>query len=50
MLNVEVEEVEGPMTCNIPPPPSDRLWYVFLSISRNFEYKFKIENYISLRI
>ncbi|CAI2345843.1 unnamed protein product [Caenorhabditis sp. 36 PRJEB53466] len=29
MLNVEVEEVEGPMTCNIPPPPSDRLWYAF---------------------
>ncbi|ULU06754.1 hypothetical protein L3Y34_018510 [Caenorhabditis briggsae] len=29
ILNVEVEEVEGPMTCNIPPPPSDRLWYAF---------------------
>ncbi|CAD6192021.1 unnamed protein product [Caenorhabditis auriculariae] len=29
ILNVEIEEVEGTMTINIPPPPSDRLWYAF---------------------
>uniref|UniRef100_F1KTN2 Testis-expressed sequence 2 protein n=2 Tax=Ascaris TaxID=6251 RepID=F1KTN2_ASCSU len=29
MLNVEVTCLEGPMTINIPPPPSDRLWYAF---------------------
>lgn len=27
ILNVEVEMLEGPITINIPPPPSDRLWY-----------------------
>ncbi|VDM62886.1 unnamed protein product [Angiostrongylus costaricensis] len=29
ILNVEVEILEGPITVNIPPPPSDRLWYGF---------------------
>ncbi|KAK6732325.1 hypothetical protein RB195_016607 [Necator americanus] len=29
ILNVEVETLEGPITVNIPPPPSDRLWYAF---------------------
>ncbi|KAK6025867.1 hypothetical protein OSTOST_08219 [Ostertagia ostertagi] len=29
ILNVEVEMLEGPITINIPPPPSDRLWYAF---------------------
>ncbi|KIH63151.1 hypothetical protein ANCDUO_06551 [Ancylostoma duodenale] len=29
ILNVEVEMLEGPITVNIPPPPSDRLWYAF---------------------
>lgn len=29
MLNVEVTELEGTMTTNVPPPPSDRLWYAF---------------------
>ncbi|VDK74140.1 unnamed protein product [Cylicostephanus goldi] len=29
ILNVEVEMLEGPLTVNIPPPPSDRLWYGF---------------------
>ncbi|KAE9415458.1 hypothetical protein Angca_004504, partial [Angiostrongylus cantonensis] len=29
ILNVEVEMLEGPITVNIPPPPSDRLWYGF---------------------
>uniref|UniRef100_A0A1I7YWS7 SMP-LTD domain-containing protein n=1 Tax=Steinernema glaseri TaxID=37863 RepID=A0A1I7YWS7_9BILA len=28
-LNVEVTALEGTMTVNIPPPPSDRLWYSF---------------------
>ncbi|KAK0422847.1 hypothetical protein QR680_007823 [Steinernema hermaphroditum] len=28
-LNVEVTSLEGTMTFNIPPPPSDRLWYAF---------------------
>ncbi|MFH4981382.1 hypothetical protein AB6A40_008091 [Gnathostoma spinigerum] len=29
MLNVEIARLEGPMTINVPPPPSDRLWYAF---------------------
>ncbi|VDD88311.1 unnamed protein product [Enterobius vermicularis] len=29
MLNVYVTCVEGTMTLNLPPPPSDRLWYAF---------------------
>ncbi|KJH47697.1 hypothetical protein DICVIV_06221 [Dictyocaulus viviparus] len=29
ILNVVVEMLEGPITLNIPPPPSDRLWYAF---------------------
>ncbi|CAJ0581593.1 unnamed protein product, partial [Mesorhabditis spiculigera] len=29
ILNVTVEVVEGTMTVNLPPPPSDRIWYAF---------------------
>ncbi|CAD5216744.1 unnamed protein product [Bursaphelenchus xylophilus] len=29
MLNVEITELSGTMTINVPPPPSDRLWYSF---------------------
>ncbi|VBB28035.1 unnamed protein product [Acanthocheilonema viteae] len=29
LLNVDVTRLEGTMTINIPPPPSDRLWYAF---------------------
>ncbi|VDK74434.1 unnamed protein product [Litomosoides sigmodontis] len=29
LLNVDVIRLEGTMTINIPPPPSDRLWYAF---------------------
>ncbi|CAD5212419.1 unnamed protein product [Bursaphelenchus okinawaensis] len=29
MLNVEITELNGTMTVNVPPPPSDRLWYSF---------------------
>ncbi|GMS87167.1 hypothetical protein PENTCL1PPCAC_9342, partial [Pristionchus entomophagus] len=29
ILNVEVEAIEGTMTINLPPPPSDRIWYAF---------------------
>ncbi|KAI3414028.1 hypothetical protein GPALN_011494 [Globodera pallida] len=29
LLNVDVTALEGTMTYNIPPPPSDRLWYAF---------------------
>uniref|UniRef100_A0A8R1TK17 SMP-LTD domain-containing protein n=1 Tax=Onchocerca volvulus TaxID=6282 RepID=A0A8R1TK17_ONCVO len=29
LLNVDVICLEGLMTINIPPPPSDRLWYAF---------------------
>ncbi|VDN52355.1 unnamed protein product [Dracunculus medinensis] len=29
MLNVEITFLQGTMTINIPPPPSDRLWYAF---------------------
>jgi hypothetical protein len=27
MLNVEMTGLEGILACNLPPPPSDRLWY-----------------------
>ena len=26
VLNVEVSELYGLMSCNFPPPPSERLW------------------------
>lgn len=26
VLNVEVSELNGLMSCNFPPPPSERLW------------------------
>uniref|UniRef100_A0A914GVW9 SMP-LTD domain-containing protein n=1 Tax=Globodera rostochiensis TaxID=31243 RepID=A0A914GVW9_GLORO len=29
LLNVDVTALEGTMTYNFPPPPSDRLWYAF---------------------
>lgn len=29
MLNVEITFLQGTMTINIPPPPSDRLWLFF---------------------
>ncbi|XP_069065891.1 testis-expressed protein 2-like isoform X2 [Pleurodeles waltl] len=29
LLTVEVQELEGTLTVNIPPPPTDRLWYSF---------------------
>lgn len=35
LLNVDVTRLEGTMTVNIPPPPSDRLWLVF-SAMNNF--------------
>jgi len=28
MLTVEVKGLVGKLVLNIPPPPSDRLWYV----------------------
>jgi hypothetical protein len=28
-LNVEVTKLEGTMTVNLAPPPSDRIWYSF---------------------
>jgi hypothetical protein len=30
ILNVEVTVLEGLMTINLPPPPSDRLWYLLI--------------------
>ncbi|XP_069503397.1 testis-expressed protein 2-like [Ambystoma mexicanum] len=29
LLTVEVQELEGTLAVNIPPPPTDRLWYSF---------------------
>uniref|UniRef100_A0A915DLU3 SMP-LTD domain-containing protein n=1 Tax=Ditylenchus dipsaci TaxID=166011 RepID=A0A915DLU3_9BILA len=29
VINVEITELQGTMMLNIPPPPSDRLWYGF---------------------
>lgn len=28
LLTVEVQECKGTLTVNIPPPPTDRIWYV----------------------
>ncbi|VDM95283.1 unnamed protein product [Thelazia callipaeda] len=36
LLNVDVIHLEGTMTINIPPPPSDRLWYAFRTPPRLF--------------
>lgn len=27
LLTVEVKELSGELTVNIPPPPTDRIWY-----------------------
>ena len=27
LLVVEVKNIAGPLAINIPPPPTDRLWY-----------------------
>ncbi|KAI5097419.1 testis-expressed protein 2-like isoform X1, partial [Silurus meridionalis] len=29
LLRVEVQELSGPLAVNIPPPPTDRIWYSF---------------------
>ncbi|NP_001188257.1 testis expressed 2, gene 1 [Xenopus tropicalis] len=29
LLTVELQELEGTLTVNIPPPPTDRIWYSF---------------------
>uniref|UniRef100_A0A3Q3KBX8 SMP-LTD domain-containing protein n=1 Tax=Monopterus albus TaxID=43700 RepID=A0A3Q3KBX8_MONAL len=29
LLTVEVQELSGPLVINIPPPPTDRIWYSF---------------------
>ncbi|XP_046888667.1 testis-expressed protein 2 [Hypomesus transpacificus] len=29
LLAVEVQELSGPLVVNIPPPPTDRIWYSF---------------------
>ncbi|KAJ8251219.1 hypothetical protein GJAV_G00218610 [Gymnothorax javanicus] len=29
LLTVEVQELSGPLAVNIPPPPTDRIWYSF---------------------
>jgi len=34
LLVVEVKNIAGPLAINIPPPPTDRLWYE----SVNFSY------------
>ena len=31
VLNVEITSLEGTLALNLPPPPSDRLWYAFRS-------------------
>lgn len=28
LLTVEVQELQGTLAVNIPPPPTDRMWYV----------------------
>lgn len=28
LLTVEVQELKGTLAVNIPPPPTDRIWYV----------------------
>ncbi|XP_076025828.1 testis-expressed protein 2 [Genypterus blacodes] len=29
LLTVEVKELSGPLVVNVPPPPTDRIWYSF---------------------
>uniref|UniRef100_H3D5T7 Testis expressed 2, like n=1 Tax=Tetraodon nigroviridis TaxID=99883 RepID=H3D5T7_TETNG len=29
LLTVEVQELSGPLVINVPPPPTDRIWYSF---------------------
>jgi hypothetical protein len=31
VLNVEITSLDGTLSINLPPPPSDRLWYAFRS-------------------
>lgn len=30
LLTVEVQECRGTLAVNIPPPPTDRIWYVYI--------------------
>lgn len=32
MLSVELKGLVGTMAVNLPPPPSDRLWYTLISL------------------
>lgn len=29
LLTVEVQECRGTLAVNIPPPPTDRIWYIY---------------------
>ncbi|CAL9698847.1 unnamed protein product [Knipowitschia caucasica] len=31
LLTVEVQELSGALVVNVPPPPTDRIWYSFCS-------------------
>lgn len=35
LLTVEVQELRGTLAVNIPPPPTDRIWYVTFHLSGN---------------
>ncbi|GMR39636.1 hypothetical protein PMAYCL1PPCAC_09831, partial [Pristionchus mayeri] len=60
ILNVEVEAIEGTMTVNLPPPPSDRIWCELIlnhqaAVIRNcfylsyFRYAFRKRPKVSIR-
>ncbi|CAI9561818.1 unnamed protein product [Staurois parvus] len=39
LLTVELQELEGTLAINIPPPPTDRIWYSFRSPPQVVEMK-----------
>ena len=38
VLTVELKSLSGTLAINIPPPPTDRLWYYVMSITSGIEF------------
>lgn len=41
LLSVEVQELSGPLVVNIPPPPTDRIWYEAMALNATSEIYFQ---------